>query len=74
MKARNLTLTLFGILLIGFISISVTTPRDYEMEFIEESIEIEEWMTRPFQSDSVYFFAEEPIELEDWMTQPFDTV
>jgi len=69
MKKRILTLTLLGILLIGFISISTSSPHK-EIHFYEAPVEVEEWMTQPFETVHEYF-AEDTLEIEDWMTHPF---
>ena len=67
MKSKNSILIIFAILLMGFISISVSNPgsEDYRNSR-EETIMMESWMTQPFTN-----FIEEPLELEDWMTKPF---
>ena len=63
---KNFSITL--LLLIGFVTISVTNaPHNKRYRGIERSIKIERWMTVPFTD-----FYEEPLEVEDWMTKPFN--
>jgi len=64
MKKRILIL---AIILMGFISISITSPvRNHRVDLQEENLIVEEWMTHPFTN-----FIEEPLEIEEWMTKPF---
>ena len=62
-------LTTLGILLIATLALSINKPESPAVEsvIVEESIEVEEWMTEPF-CDTM----EEPLELEEWMTKPFN--
>ena len=44
------------------------TNSEIEKEYLnEESIEVESWMTKSFNTT----FYEEPLEIEDWMLKPF---
>ncbi len=63
---RTRILTIVTILFIGFLSISVSNNHESK-HFRENRIEVEEWMTTPFN------FIEEVLEIEDWMTKPFVT-
>ena len=60
----------FVTLMVGLLTISVTNTPHSKSHYsgFERSIQIEEWMTRPF-SDSV----DESLEVEEWMTRPFIT-
>ena len=60
-------LTILIIVLIAFITTSFNPVTDAIHYNMEESIEVEDWMTMPF-IDSL----EEPLVLEDWMTKPFN--
>jgi len=60
-------LTILIIVLIAFITTSFNPVTDAINYNMEESIEVEDWMTMPF-IDSL----EEPLVLEDWMTKPFN--
>ena len=53
--------------LLAFFATSFNPTVDAVDNVIEESIEVEDWMTKPLM-DSL----EEPIVLEDWMTKPFN--
>ena len=64
MKTRILTLA--TILLIAFMSVSVTST--HERRFREDNVQVEEWMTHPFDTA-----LEEALEVEEWMTKPFVT-
>jgi len=60
-------LTILIIVLVAFITTSFNPVTDAINYNVEESIEVEDWMTEPF-IDSV----EQPLVLEDWMTKPFN--
>ena len=68
MKTRNL---LIGIILVMILALFVSGKNtSIPVDVIyEEPIEIEYWMTQPFDTNT--YLAEEPLEVEDWMTQPF---
>jgi len=65
MKTRILTIG--TIILMAFISISVTSTHE-SRNFREDNVQVEEWMTHPFDT-----LLEEALEVEDWMTKPFVT-
>jgi len=62
-------LTILVILLIAIITLSnksESTVIAPDAPYVEEYIEVENWMTEPF------IMPEEPLEIEDWMTKPFN--
>ena len=72
MKTRILILFVLPLLLLGTINISDRLDRLHdhrEIRFYEAPVEVEEWMTHPFDTNT--YLAEEDIEIEKWMTQPF---
>lgn len=60
--------TILLIVLTAFLTISFTIIGGARNNKIERDIEIEEWMTTPFDS-----ILETPLVVEDWMTRPFIT-
>jgi len=62
---KKLTLLIIGFTLILLTTGITTVPSNH---LYEESIEVENWMTKPF-IDTV----EEELNVEDWMTKPFNT-
>ena len=68
MKTRKSILTIITLLIVAFISLSVSIPhRHNNQRVIEERVVIENWMTKPFVDS-----FEEPLEIEDWMLVPFN--
>ena len=62
-------LTILLIVLAAFLTISFTIIGGTRHSRLERDIEIEEWMTMPFDST-----LEAPLVVEDWMTRPFITL
>jgi len=60
-------ISILVLVLIAFVTTSFNPVMKTVDNVIEETIEIEDWMTVPLM-DSL----EEPLELEDWMTVPFN--
>ena len=55
------TVIIAGIILIALLSMAIHGNRNHR--YYEAPIQIEEWMTVPFDN--------EPLEVEEWMTKPF---
>ena len=65
MKKRTILL----IVLIAFITVSFSAMTGSRHSRMDKNIEIEEWMTMPFDTT-----IEAPLVVEDWMTRPFITL
>ena len=63
MKKTNILL----IVLVAFITVSFSAMTGSRHHRLEKNIEIEEWMTMPFDTT-----LEAPLVVEDWMTRPFN--
>ena len=64
MKKRSILL----IVMVAFLTVSFSAMTGRRHHRLERNIEIEEWMTQPFDST-----IEAPLVVEDWMTKPFIT-
>ena len=60
--------TIALIVLAAFLTISFSAMSGRKYHVLERDIEIEEWMTMPFDTT-----LEAPLVVEDWMTRPFIT-
>ena len=61
-------LTIGLIVLVAFLTISFSAISGRKHNVLDRDIQIEEWMTMPFDTT-----LEAPLVVEDWMTRPFIT-
>jgi len=68
MKTRNLLIAIVLIMILGLFVSGTHSKRTHDVIF-EAPIELEDWMTQPFDTNE--YLAEGDIAIEDWMTEPF---
>ena len=66
MKTRNLII-IASIAILGLFVFGKKPSYNIVDIVIEETIQVENWMTKPFVDS-----FEEPLEIEDWMLVPFN--
>ena len=71
MKKRHLIVAIIFIFELGFLNVAVTNNIESSVDFYEEPLEVEDWMTQPFTADDSTYMVEEDLEVEPWMTEIF---